>query len=195
MVIADGADAANTDAQTVSTTAAALEILATATVVGAIATTPGVDSIDGGAGADTIVGGGGADVITGGAGIDVIYFAKEMSNLSNLVTLTDYRAATGDNAGALDTLVITNQVAAAGTIATVQDLSTSASLGAALNAAANSNTQNIGLSVFMWGGNTYAYVETTGADTTFTTSDFLVKITGTTWTTATAIAGLGFDGV
>jgi hypothetical protein len=48
----------------------------------------------------------------------------------------------------------------------------------------------------MYGGDTYVLVETTGANTpTFVTTDFLVKITGTPFTTSTAIAGLGIDGI
>ena len=155
----------------------------------------GVDVISGGASADFIVGGGGADTITGGAGADNLFFLQAHSTLSSLNVITDYRAAAGDNAGALDTIIIGNVATAAGTNATVQDLSASASLGAALNAAANTNAQAAGLSVFMWGGNTYAFVETTGGTTTFVTSDFLVQIVGTPFTTATGIAGLGIDGV
>jgi len=152
-------------------------------------------TIIGGAGADVIVGGGGADILTGGAGVDKFVFLQAHSVLGSIATITDYRAAAGDNAGALDTIVLGNQATAAGTIATVQDFLTSASLGAALNLAANGNTVSAGLVVFIYGGDTYAMVETTGATATYVAGDFLVKITGTPFTTSTALAGLGFDGV
>ena len=77
------------------------------------------------------------------------------------------RASTGIGAAAI----------VAGTVATVQDLSAQLSLGAALNAAANSNATNQGFSVFIFGGNTYAYVDT-GANG-LTDNDQLVQLSGT----------------
>jgi len=173
---------------------AGVTVATTNTTTGTAGTT-GVDTIVGGAGADLIVGGGGADVLTGDAGADRFFFLKAQSVLGSIATITDYRAAAGNNAGAADTIVLGDVVTQAGTVATVQDLSSQASLGAALNAAANGNAVDRGLVVFMWGGDTYILVETTGATTSFVTSDFLVKITGTPYTTATAIAGLGIDGI
>lgn len=192
-----------TNVGSVTTSATTLVVNATGTNATAVAGTQvtagtagtvGTDNVSAGAAADVVLSRG-TDNLTGGAGADKFAFMKAGSVLSTLSTITDYRAAAGDNAGALDTIIIGDVVAVAGTTATVQDLSTSASLGAALNAAANTNTVNVGLSVFIWGGNTYGLVETTGATTTFVTTDFLVQITGTPFTTATAIAGLGFDGV
>lgn len=154
------------------------------------------DTIIGGAGVDTIVGGGGNDVLTGDAGADRFAFVKADSTLGNLATITDYRAAAGNNAGAADTIILGDVVSAVGTVTTVQDLSAQASLGAALNAAANSNTTAAnGVVVFMYGGDTYVLVETTAATATFVATDFLVKITGTPFNTSTAIAGLGIDGL
>jgi Ca2+-binding RTX toxin-like protein len=169
--------------------------VATANTTTGTAGTTGADTVVGGAGADLIVGGGGADVLTGDAGIDRFFFLKAHSVLGSIATITDYRAAAGNNAGAADTIVLGDQVAVAGSVATVQDFSSAASLGAALNSAANGNATNVGLVVFMYGGDTYALVETTGGNTTYTAGDFLIKITGTPFTTATALAGLGFDGV
>ena len=159
------------------------------------------DSIDGGAGNDLIVGGGGADTLTGGAGADRFAFIQSNSVLVSVATITDYRAATGNNAGASDTILLLDVATAIGTVATVQDLSSQASLGAALNAAANGNSVDNGLVVFMWGGDTYILVETddgTGAGgntTTFVATDFLVKLTGTPFTTSTALNTIGFDGL
>ena len=70
-----------------------------------------------------------------------------------------------------------------------------AELSAALTAAALNNTVNAGLSVFIYGGDTYAYVETTGATATYQAADFVVKLTGTPLAAGSAIAGTGFDAV
>lgn len=158
-----------------------------------------IDNVVGGAGADLIAGGGQADTLTGDAGIDNFFFLKGQSTVSanGTASITDYRATAGNNAGAADIITIGDQVAVAGTSSTVLDLSSSASLGLALNSAANTNVVNNGLSVFLWGGNAYAYVETSGAGTTYAGTDFVVALVGNGggWTTATAIAGLGIDGV
>jgi Ca2+-binding RTX toxin-like protein len=185
----------NTAAALSTTGAGGRNTLSSGTVTAGTAGTTGADIIDGGAGADLIVGGGGADVLTGGAGADSFFFLQAHSTLTSLVTLSDYRAATGNNAGAADTIVLGNVTAVAGTVLTVQDFSAQASLGAALNAAANGNANNNGLVVFMWGGDTYVYVEETGGNAAAAATDFLVKITGTPYTTSTAIAGLGIDGI
>jgi len=185
-------DSTNTTAPTVTITTATNSPTYTAGAATAgTAVTAGADTVLGGAGADVIIGGGGADVLTGGADADTFFFLKAHSVLGSLATITDYRA-TGMGS---DVIVFGDITTLAGTTATVQDLSTSASLGAALNAAANTNTVGAGLSVFIWGGNTYVYVETTGATTTFVTTDALVVLTGTPFNTSTAIAGLGIDGV
>ena len=158
----------------------------------------GNDVIGGGAAADVITGGTGADIMTGGAGIDnFIYTVADgaaASTLTNLDRIVDYRLATGDNAGALDTITVTGLNAAAvqvGSVATVQDFSALGSLGAALNAAALANTVANGLSVFIFGGNTYGYIEAVNG-TTYAAGDYLVEITGTPFTTSTALTATGF---
>ncbi len=155
------------------------------------------DTLSGGAGADTLVGNGGADVLSGGAGIDVFQINATASVLANMDTITDYRAAGGANAGAADTIDLTAQVAAASSVnTTVLNLAAQVSLQAALDFAANANNATAnGLSVFIWGGNTYAYVETMAAGTTYVATDTVIQITGTPFTAGTAIAGLGIDGV
>jgi S-layer protein len=165
----------------------------TATATGT-AGTVAIDSIDGGAGADVLVGGGGADSLTGGAGSDTFYFLKGHSNQAALATITDYTYAVGGSSN--DKIIIGDVVAAAGTVSTVQDFSAQSTLAAAFDAAALSNTGVAsGLVVFLFGGNEYAYVETTAANTTYTTGDFAVKLVGTPIATGTALAGLGFDAV
>jgi Ca2+-binding RTX toxin-like protein len=153
----------------------------------------GNDTINGAAGIDVITGGTGADNLTGGSGNDVFtYDAAAESTLSNLDVITDW--ATGDTIN----LTYNNgggAAAAVGSVATVQDFSAQASLGAALNAAANSNTVDRGIVVFIYGGNTYIMLETTGATTTYASTDLLIQLTGTPFTTSTSIAGLGIDGI
>ena len=162
-------------------------------------TTPGTagtvasDTVDGGAGADVIAGGGGADTITTGAGADTVFFLKAQSNLATMATITDFTYAVGGSSN--DKIVIGDVIAAASNKTTVQDLSTSATLAAALDAAALGATTDLGLSVFIWGGNEYVYVETTGATTTYQAGDFVVKLTGLPLAAGTALAGAGFDAV
>ncbi len=155
--------------------------------------TVAVDVIDGGAGADVIVGGGGADTITTGAGADTVFFLKPQSNLATMATITDYTYAVGGSSN--DKIVLGDVTTVIGTTTTVQDLSSAASLSAALTAAALTNTVDAGLSVFIYGGDTYAYVETTGATATYQAADFVVKLTGTPLAAGSAIAGTGFDAV
>jgi len=162
----------------------------------------GADSINGGAGSDVITGGLGADTMTGGAGIDNFIYTggaggdqRAASTLTNLDRIVDYRLATGDNAGAADTVTVinlNNAAVALGTVATVQDFSAQGSLGAALNAAAAGNVVDQGLVIFMFGGNTYGYIEAAGNGTAYNALDFLVEIAGTPFTTTTALTATGF---
>jgi S-layer protein len=188
MVIADGLDDSTTD-QTLTTTAAVVEIVSG--TVGTVGTAA-ADVINGGAGADLIVGGGGADVLTGGAGVDTFFFLKAHSNLASMATITDYTYAVSGTEN--DKLVLGDVVAAAGTVTTVQNLSAYGSLGTALDAAAAGNAVSNGLVMFIYGGDTYVYVESNSGNT-YNNSDFVVKLTGVPFTDGTSISGLGFDGV
>ena len=189
-----------TNVGTVTTSAATLAVNTTGangtsvngtqTTAGTAGTT-GADTINGSSGNDTIVGGGGADVLTGGSGSDTFGFLKAHSTLASLATITDYSSSAASG----DVLILGDVASQSGTVATVQDLTAQGSLGAALNAAANGNAVDRGLVVFMWGGDTYALVETTGATTTFVTTDFLVKLTGTPFSTSTGLNTIGFDGL
>lgn len=189
--LVDGVLAAPTVTLTKTGTIAPAYIVGTLTA--GTAGTVAVDTIDGGAGADLIVGGGGADILTGGAGVDTFFFLKGHSNQAALATITDYTYAVGGSSN--DKIILGDVVTAAGTITKVQDLSSSATLGAAFNAAALSNTQDLGLVAFIFGGNTYMMVETTGATSDYVSSDFAVKLTGTPIAAGTALAGLGFDAI
>ncbi|MEC4723782.1 hypothetical protein RY831_32190 [Noviherbaspirillum sp. CPCC 100848] len=164
----------------------------TATTTGT-AGTAAVDVLDGGAGADLLVGGGGADTITTGAGADKVFLLKAHSNLATMTTITDFTFAAGGTSN--DIIVLGDVTSVIGTTTTVQDLSSSATLAAAVEAAALKNTVDNGLSVFTWGGNEYVYVETTGATGSYVASDFIVKLTGTPLAVGATIAGSGFDAV
>lgn len=153
------------------------------------------DVIKGGTGADKITGGAQADILTGNGGVDKFAFAGADSTLATVDTITDYRLASGTNAGAKDTIDLTGVVAVIGTVSTVQNLSAQATLGAALDAAAAGNGNAVGLSVFLWGGDTYAYVETAAAGAAYVAGDTVIKLTGVVATAGSAVAGLGIDGV
>jgi S-layer protein len=181
----------NIDA-TVVTGAAGSTIVVATTTAGTAGTTA-VDNLNGGAGADVLVGGGGADVLTGGAGADTFFMLKGHSTLADTATITDFTFATGGTSN--DKLILGDQVAVIGTTATVQDLSSQVSIQAAMDAAATTNVINNGLSVFIWGGDSYAFVETTGSGTSYVSTDFVVKLTGLPLAAGATIAGSGFDAV
>jgi len=155
--------------------------------------TVAVDVIDGGAGADVIVGGGGADTITTGTGADSVFFLDNQSDLATMATITDFTYAVGGSSN--DKIIIGDLVAVSSNKLTVQDFSSSATLAAAFGAAALANTTDLGLSVFVWGGDSYVFVEATGATATYVTGDFAVKLTGLPLAVGATIAGAGFDAV
>jgi hypothetical protein len=160
------------------------------------AETDGTLVLKGGSGDDTLNSGKGADTLTGGAGADNFVFGPNgISTLNALDTITDYRAATGANAGAADTITLRGATVVASDKASVQDLSSAGDLADALNIAANGATTDNGLSVFLFGGDTYAYVETTGSGTTYVENDTLIKLAGTPFAEGTSIAGLGIANV
>lgn len=156
----------------------------------------GILVIKGGSGDDTLNSGKGADTLTGGAGADNFVFGPNgISTFGALDTITDYRATTGANAGAADTITLRGATVVASDKATVQDLSSAGSLADALNTAANGATTDNGLSVFLFGGDTYAYVETTGNSTTYVENDTLIKLAGTPFAAGDSIVGLGIANV
>lgn len=156
----------------------------------------GILVIKGGSGNDTLNSGKGADTLTGGAGADNFVFGPNgISTFGALDTITDYRATTGANDGAADTITLRGATVVASDKATVQDLSSAGSLADALNTAATGATTDNGLSVFLFGGDTYAYVETTGSSTTYVENDTLIKLAGTPFAEGTSIAGLGIANV
>jgi len=176
----------------VDTTSAA-NTNAVAEVTPGVAGTTAIDTLSGGAGADVLVGGGGADTITTGTGADKVFMMKAHSVLATMATITDHTYAVGGSSN--DTILLGDVATVIGTTTTVQDLSAQTTLAAAMDAAALTNVINNGLSVFIWGGNEYAFVETTGATATYQATDFVVKLTGTPLAAGATIAGAGFDAV
>ncbi len=170
--------------------------VASSVTINGSAEADGILVIKGGSGDDTLNSGKGADTLTGGAGADNFVFGPNgISTFGALDTITDYRAATGDNAGAADTITLRGATVVASDKATVQDLSSATDLADALNTAANGATTDNGLSVFLFGGDTYAYVETTGSSTTYVENDTVIKLAGTPFAEGTSIAGLGIANV
>lgn len=156
----------------------------------------GILVLKGGSGDDILSSGKGADTLTGGAGADNFVFGPNgISTFGALDTITDYRATTGANAGAADTITLRGATVVASDKATVQDLSSAGDLADALNIAATGATTDNGLSVFLFGGDTYAYVETTGSSTTYVENDTVIKLAGTPFAEGTSIAGLGIANV
>jgi S-layer protein len=161
---------------------------AVATTTAGTAGTAAADTITAGTGNDVIASAGGNNVITGGAGADTFYFLKPQSIVSGGTTSTinDFvvsSTATGDR------LILGDQTAALGTLTTVQDFSSQATLAAAVNSAALGNAVNDGTTVFLWGGASYVYVETTGAGSTAANSDFIVKLAGTPAAAGSLVTG------
>lgn len=175
-----------------ATSAGAGDSIVIATPTPGTAGAVAADSVDGGAGNDLIVSGGGVDTLTGGAGADTFFFLKGASTLSSISTISDFTWASGGQNN--DKIVIGDVVAASG-ISTVQDNTVYGSLGAAVDAAALANSTNDGVVLFTWGNDTYMYVETTGAQSSYVAGDFLVKLTGAPVAVGATIASKGFDSV
>lgn len=176
------------DLSTITVVNAAAATAVVATTTAGTAGTAAADVINGGSGNDIIVGGGGNDAITSGAGADTFFFLKPQSIVSGGTTavISDF-VTTSTTSG--DRIILGNQAAVVGTVTTVQDLSGTASFAAAVNAAALGNALDNGTVVFIFGGNEYVYVETTGAGATAATTDFIVQLTGTPAAAGTAITG------
>lgn len=169
---------------------------ASTVVIDARAESNGSVTLIGGAGTSTFYGSQGADTMTGGADRDeFIFYASSRSTLAAMDTITDFSATTGANAGARDTINLFDIVTVASNVTTVQNLSNEVSLENALNLMSNLMTINNGLGVFIWGSDTYAYVETTGATTSYVAGDTLIKLGGTPFAAGTNIGGLGIDNV
>lgn len=169
---------------------------ASTVVIDARAESDGNVILIGGPGVSTFYGSQGADTMTGGADRDeFIFYASNRSTLAVMDTITDFSATTGANAGARDIINIVDIATVASNMTTVRDLSFHVSLVNALNDMSDAMTVNNGLGVFIWGNDTYAYVETTGALMSYVTADTLIKLGGIPFAAGTNIGGLGIDNV
>jgi len=156
----------------------------------------GNDSLSGGDGVDQLTGGVGADTISGGASADLIVFtAATDSNLANAATdatgLDLVSWATGD-------LLRTNLVETIGA-AGVQTITLAAgaqSTGATLTAAIAAALTEVANDVYLikvvdntTGGLFGGYYYIACIDTTFSSNDFIVRMTGVADTTTIALSG------
>ncbi|MGJ0377255.1 bluetail domain-containing putative surface protein [Aliarcobacter cryaerophilus] len=142
------------------------------------------DTIIGGAGDDRLDGGAGVDTLTGGAGKDKFIIGAQDTTTTGIDKITDFVAGT-------DTIVTKTALGVASTNAATSltdlrasDLSASANVGAAANAAMIASTKTAAGEVvlFTYKSNVYAVVESGGAAGFNDGTDFIVEITGVTGT-------------
>ncbi|MCO8164193.1 DUF4214 domain-containing protein [Pseudomonas sp. 21LCFQ010] len=149
----------------------------------------------GGSGNDQITVGKAGNTVTGGGGSDVFNIVVtggvSSSTATALTTITDYRTS------GLDTIEINGLVAVASNLNSVQDFTSSgfSTLTEVLNQLAADNIQNNGLTVTIFGNDTYIYVESDGAGTSYAAGDTVIKLTGKPFAANIGIDGLGIDSV
>lgn len=141
------------------------------------------DTIIGGAGNDTLAGALGVDTLTGGAGADKFVITAQNTVTTGIDKITDFVAGTDkivtDTAGTLGTSAATSL-----TDLRASDLSASANVGAAANAAMIASTKIAAgdTVLFTYQSKVYALVEE-GTNVGFNNDeDFIVEITGVTGT-------------
>lgn len=141
------------------------------------------DSLFGGSADDTLTGGDGTDSVTGGAGADTFVFNRGDNDGANGAAvadiITDFVAGTDklQFAGITD-IVSAQQAAVQAAVTALAAGSTDAQIATAM---ANANTTDEGVSFAVFAGNTYVYLEKTGATTTHVEADNLfIKLAGVT---------------
>jgi len=159
----------------------------------------GADVLDGGAGNDNITGGAGADTLTGGSGNDTFVFASGVTDTVAAAASIAGVDLLGDstlNAATADLIDLTVAVANVGTAVTgsVSTATFVANLNSLLNvgSGAGFNTATTGTITAAvvtanagdLNGRTFLAVDLDGSDT-FTATDFVIEITGTTVTSLT----------
>jgi Ca2+-binding RTX toxin-like protein len=143
----------------------------------------GNDTINGGDGTDTITGGGGVDTMTGGAGADTFAFAAldvfGADGAAVADVIADFTVGTDKlQFTAFADVVSPQQAAVQAAVTALAAASTDAQIATAMAAA---NTTDLAVSFAVFGGNTYAYAETTGATATHVANaNIFVKLTGVT---------------
>jgi Ca2+-binding RTX toxin-like protein len=181
--------------------------------ISTIVTGAGADTITGGAGADTIRGGRGADSLTGGAGADVFQFDAGSSTTLAPDTINDLGPTDEVWYGNGTVTMVMNVAASAGARASLNafgvasfasETTTPASLTAAIalvESAVVFNMVDAGRSaLFTYDGTNYMFVHD-GTPGVSTTTDVLIKLTGTftmptvalvdNGTASTGLSGLG----
>ena len=172
---------ANAETVSISAAAGGLDmsgLTITGNTTGTITGFTTADVLKGGDGNDTITAGGGLDMLTGGAGSDIFAIKNTAGNVNvfgkaNMATITDFNAG-----GTLDKISLVTKGSAATSISTTV-VSEADTFDAALDKAAAGNVGIDGiLTKFEWHGDTYVVYDRT-ADSAFTETDVVVKLTGT----------------
>jgi len=162
------------------------------------------DTIVGGAGKDTITGGQGKDTLTGGAGVDVFVFNNVDSTYDKFDTITDlaktdrivYGGANIDAeyatalVGTSDKAAISTGGVATFALSSAAEQDTLPEVVALVNNALGSS-QDGNAALFSFGGSTYLFIDTDGANTENTVG-VVVQLTGIVIAAATltnAVAG------
>lgn len=143
----------------------------------------GGDTLMGGAGADTITGSAGPDQLTGGVGADTFTFAVGSSagtdGAAVADVITDFLAGTDKLQFTGVTDVVSAEQAAIQVAVTALNGGAGATDAQIATAMSASNTTNLGVAFAVYGGNTYVYFETTGADAGYVeATSIFVKLTG-----------------
>lgn len=176
----------------ITATAGANALTGSSTIANTITGGSGVDTIVGGAAADTITGGAGDDLITGGDGTDTVTggagadtfkftYADNAGADGAAVAdiITDFLAGTDklQFTGIVD-VVSGQQTAVQAAVTALAVGSTAAQIATAM---ANANTTNLAVSFAVYNGDTYVYLEKTGATTTHVEADnIFIKLAGVT---------------
>jgi Ca2+-binding RTX toxin-like protein len=141
------------------------------------------ETLRGGAGDDRITSGVGADTLTGGAGADIfVFFAGASGGLDGAATpdvITDFLAGTDklQFTGVAD--VVSAEQAAVQAAVTALNGGAGATDAQIATAMALANTTDLGVAFAVYGGNTYVYFETTGANTNYVeATSVFIKLLG-----------------
>lgn len=140
------------------------------------------DILIGGSAGDVLNGGKGTDTLTGGAGADTFSFtatagaSSHGATFGTFDTITDFVVGTDklQFAGVND-IVSGQQAAVQAAVTALAGTSTDV---AVFTAMANASTTNLGVSIAVFGGNTYVLYETSGAGTGAVADDVAIKLTG-----------------
>lgn len=141
------------------------------------------ETLIGGPGADTITGSVGPDQVTGGTGADIFRYAAGASGGTNGAAvadvITDFLAGTDklQFTGVAD--VVSAEQAAVQAAVTALNGGAGATDAQIATAMALTNTTDLGVAFAVYGGNTYVYFETTGANTNYVeATSVFIKLLG-----------------